>query len=93
MRKIIVAVFVGLFAGWLVGLIGRDRSFSLIGTLTMAVFGAILGEAVLPLTGFNLDLGIAGQAINAGLGAMLSLFIVKLLRSDDDPFPVRGDKP
>jgi uncharacterized membrane protein YeaQ/YmgE (transglycosylase-associated protein family) len=92
-RVILVAVIVGLFAGWLVGLIGRDRSFSLVGTLTMAVFGGILGEALLPLTGFNLDLGIAGQAINAGLGAMVSLFIVKLLRSDDDPFPAQGDKP
>jgi hypothetical protein len=59
----------------------------------MSVFGAILGEALLPLTGLNLGLGAAGVAINAGVGALLSLFITKMLRSEDDHLPVPGDKP
>ncbi len=92
-ESILIAIFVGLFAGWLVNLIGQDPALGLTGTVTIAIFGAILSEGLLPLTGLNLGLGAAGDAINAGLGAALLLFLIRIARAEEEPRVVRPGKP
>jgi uncharacterized membrane protein YeaQ/YmgE (transglycosylase-associated protein family) len=76
-------IFVGLIAGWLAGKVMKGSGFGLLGDIIVGVVGALVGGwltgSVLGLgdgiTGFNLT-----TIIVAFLGAVLVLFILRLLR-------------
>jgi uncharacterized membrane protein YeaQ/YmgE (transglycosylase-associated protein family) len=83
-QHILIAILVGLFAGWLVELIGRGKGFAFGGSLTMGALGAIFACLLIPLTGVNAGRETLSVVINAALGACILLFIMKLIRPDDD---------
>jgi len=91
-ENILIAIAVGLFAGWLVDLIGADKGFVLAGSLTMGVLGSFIGALVLPFIGLNSGREASGVSVNAALGAALFLLIIKLVRPGDATNN-NGDKP
>ena len=75
---------VGVIVGWLAGIVVKGRGFGLIGNIVIGVIGALVGGWLAgtlfnisdPISGFNLT-----TIIVAFLGAVLVLFIARLVRS------------
>ncbi len=70
---------VALVAGWLAGQIVRGTGFELIGDLILGIIGAFIGDWLLARIGIHLGTGIVSAIINATIGAVLLLLVVRLL--------------
>lgn len=73
---------VGLFVGWLAGLIWKsERPFGLIGDLGISLVTTfavgLLDWFLIPALGFSNNLKYMGVAIEPALGALLVLWIVR----------------
>ena len=79
-ESLLVILFVGLVAGWLAGQIVRGAGFGLIGDLVIGIIGAFIGDWLLPQIGIHLGTGIVSAIINAAIGAILLLLVIRLLR-------------
>ncbi|MEO6215016.1 MAG: GlsB/YeaQ/YmgE family stress response membrane protein [Sphingomonas sp.] len=77
---LLIILFVGLVAGWLAGQIVQGTGLGLLGDLLFGVLGAFVGSWFLPKLGVHLGAGIIMAIINATVGAILLLLLVKLLR-------------
>jgi uncharacterized membrane protein YeaQ/YmgE (transglycosylase-associated protein family) len=77
-------LIVGVIVGWLAGIVVKGRGFGLIGNIVIGVIGALVGGWLAgalfnisdPISGFNMT-----TLIVAFLGAVLVLFIARLIRS------------
>jgi uncharacterized membrane protein YeaQ/YmgE (transglycosylase-associated protein family) len=78
MLSLIVFLLVGLVAGWLAGKIMRSR-IGLIGDLVVGVIGAYLGGWLFGLIHFNPGGGLLGVFFTAVVGAIVLLFLVRLI--------------
>ena len=79
-ESLLVILLVGLVAGWLAGKIIRGAGFGIIGDIVIGIIGAFIGDWLLPRLSIHLGTGIVSAIINATIGALLLLFIVRLLR-------------
>ena len=79
-ESLLIIVLVGIAAGWLAGQIVRGTGFGLVGDLIIGVIGAFVGDWLLPRLGLHLGEGVLNAIINATLGAVVLLLIVRLLR-------------
>jgi uncharacterized membrane protein YeaQ/YmgE (transglycosylase-associated protein family) len=79
-ESVLVILVVGLLAGWLAGRIVRGAGFGLIGDLAIGIVGAFIGDWLLPQIGIHLGTGIVSAIINATIGAVLLLLVVRLLQ-------------
>ncbi|SEE15758.1 Uncharacterized membrane protein YeaQ/YmgE, transglycosylase-associated protein family [Rhizobiales bacterium GAS188] len=80
-ESLVVILVVGVVAGWLAGQIVRGTGFGLIGDLVVGVIGAFIGDWLLPRIGIHLGNGIVSAIINATVGAILLLLLVRLVRN------------
>ena len=87
-ESLLVILFVGLVAGWLAGQIVRGTGFGLIADLVIGIIGAFIGDWLLPQIGIHLGTGIVPAIINATIGAVLLLLVVRLLRGGFGSFCV-----
>jgi uncharacterized membrane protein YeaQ/YmgE (transglycosylase-associated protein family) len=76
---IIYFLLIGLCAGWLAGQLFRGNGFGLLGDLIVGCIGALVGGFVFGLFGIGTS-GLLGALISATVGAILLLFLLKLLR-------------
>jgi uncharacterized membrane protein YeaQ/YmgE (transglycosylase-associated protein family) len=79
-ESLLVILVVGLVAGWLAGKIVRGAGFGLIGDLIIGIVGAFIGDWLLPQIGIHLGTGIVSAIVNATIGAVLLLLVVRLLQ-------------
>jgi uncharacterized membrane protein YeaQ/YmgE (transglycosylase-associated protein family) len=79
-ESLLVILFVGVVAGWLAGHIVRGTGFGLVGDMIIGIIGAFIGERLVPQLGIHLGTGIVGAIINATIGAIPLLLIVRLIR-------------
>ena len=79
-ESLLVIVLIGIAAGWLAGQIVRGTGFGIVGDLLIGVIGAFIGDWLLPQLGIQLGTGILAAIINATIGAVLLLLIVRLVR-------------
>jgi uncharacterized membrane protein YeaQ/YmgE (transglycosylase-associated protein family) len=79
-ESLLIIMFVGLIAGWLAGQIVRGTGFGIIGDLVVGILGAFVGSWLLPRLGIHLGTGMISAIVNATLGAVLLLLVVRLLR-------------
>lgn len=79
-ESVLVIVLVGVAAGWLAGQIVRGTGFGLIGDMVIGIIGAFIGDRLIPQLGVHLGLGIFAAIINATLGAILLLVVLRLVR-------------
>ena len=78
-ESLLVILLVGLVAGWLAGKIVRGAGFGLIGDPIIGVVGAFIGDWLLPQLGIALGTGLVPAIINATIGAVLLLLVVRLV--------------
>ena len=79
-ESLLVILFVGLVAGWLAGEIMRGYGFGLIGDMLIGIIGAFIGDWLLPRLGIHLGVGIIAAIINATVGAVVLLLLIRLVR-------------
>ena len=79
-ESLLVILFVGLVAGWLAGLIVQGTGFGILGDLLFGIIGAFVGDWLLPKLGIHLASGLVGAIIDATIGAIIVILIVRLLR-------------
>lgn len=76
---LLVFLIIGALAGWLAGVIMKGGGFGLIGDIIVGVLGSFFGGWLLPKVGFSLG-GEFGVFITAVIGAIILLFIVRLIK-------------
>ena len=79
-ESILVIIVVGIIAGWLAGLIVQGTGLGVIGDLIIGIVGAFIGDWVLPRVGIHLGTGIVSAIINATIGAVILLLLIRLVR-------------
>jgi uncharacterized membrane protein YeaQ/YmgE (transglycosylase-associated protein family) len=77
-ESLVVIVLVGIVAGWLAGKIVDGGGFGLIGDLIVGVVGAFIGDWLLPRLNIHLGVGILALIINATIGAIVLLVIIRV---------------
>ena len=79
-QGILVILFIGLVAGWLAGKIVRGTGFGLIGDILIGIAGALVANLLLPKLGILIGTGVIREIINATIGAVILLLVVRLVR-------------
>ncbi len=78
-QSLLVILLVGIVAGWLAGKIVRGTGFGILGDLLVGIVGAFIGNWLLPQLGLHLGTGVISAIVNATLGAIMLLLVVRLL--------------
>jgi uncharacterized membrane protein YeaQ/YmgE (transglycosylase-associated protein family) len=78
-ESLLVILLVGIVAGWLAGKLVRGAGFGIIGDLVVGILGAFIGSWLLPRIGLHLGTGTVSAIVNATLGAIVLLVILRLL--------------
>jgi uncharacterized membrane protein YeaQ/YmgE (transglycosylase-associated protein family) len=79
-ESLLIILVVGLIAGWLAGQIVQGTGFGLIGDLIIGVAGAFVGGWLLPQLGIQLGSGTISAIIDATIGAVILLLIMRMVR-------------
>jgi uncharacterized membrane protein YeaQ/YmgE (transglycosylase-associated protein family) len=77
-QSLIVIVLVGIIAGWLAGQIVAGGGFGLIGDFVVGVIGAFIGDWLVPRLGVHLGASIVTLIVNAAIGAVVLLLVLRL---------------
>lgn len=77
--SLLIFLAVGALAGWLAGTIVKGKGFGVLGNIVVGIVGAVLGGFVFGWLGITAG-GFVGHIIMATLGAVLLLFLVRLIR-------------
>ena len=72
-------LIIGIAAGWLAGQLMKGGGYGLIGDLVIGVIGAFLGGWLLGALGIVAG-GLIGSLVTATIGAVLLLFLVRLIK-------------
>ena len=78
-QSLLVILFVGIVAGWLAGRVMAGGGFGLIGDLIVGLIGAFIGDWLLPRLGLHLGTGLLELILNAFIGAVVLLFLLRLV--------------
>jgi len=79
LEELVVLLVVGAIAGWLAGMIMTKRGFGLPVNIIIGIVGAVIGKYVFDFLNIAIR-GLGGSIISATVGAVLLLFIVKLVK-------------
>lgn len=79
-ESILVIILIGAIAGWLAGQIVKGFGFGLLGNIVVGIVGAFLAGSIFPVIGLGFGGGILGSIIHATLGAVILLFLIKLVK-------------
>ncbi|HVB89120.1 MAG TPA: GlsB/YeaQ/YmgE family stress response membrane protein [Beijerinckiaceae bacterium] len=77
---IIVWLIIGALAGWIAGLVVQGGGFGLVGDIIVGIVGSFIAGWLLPRLGIEIGHHFIGSVIDAAIGAIILLLIVKLLR-------------
>jgi uncharacterized membrane protein YeaQ/YmgE (transglycosylase-associated protein family) len=78
-QSLLVIIVVGIVAGWLAGRVMEGGGFGLIGDLVVGLIGAFIGDWLLPQLGIHLGTGMVALILNAFIGAVVLLLILRLV--------------
>jgi uncharacterized membrane protein YeaQ/YmgE (transglycosylase-associated protein family) len=76
---LVIIILVGIVAGWLAGQVMQGTGFGLVGDLVVGLLGAFIGDWLLPQLNIHLGVGIVALIINAVIGAIVLLLILRLI--------------
>lgn len=79
-QSLLVIIIVGIVAGWLAGRVMEGGGFGLIGDLLVGLIGAFIGDWLLPRLDIHLGQGGVALIMNAFIGAVVLLLILRLGR-------------
>ncbi|HQT39448.1 MAG TPA: GlsB/YeaQ/YmgE family stress response membrane protein [Acidocella sp.] len=77
-ESLITILLVGIVAGWLAGKLVAGGGFGLIGDLIVGVLGAFIGNWMLPRLNIHLGVGTLSLILNATIGAVVLLVIIRV---------------
>lgn len=77
---IIGFLIIGIVAGWLAGKIMKGGGFGLIGDLVVGVIGTLLGGFLFVALDIHIGDGLIGSLITATVGAIVLLFLLRLIK-------------
>ncbi len=72
-------LIIGIVAGWLAGKLTRGHGFGLIGDLAVGILGSFVGGFLFRHIGVP-TYGLTGSLITATVGAVILLWLVRLIR-------------
>ncbi len=78
-ESLLVILLVGAIAGWLAGLIVRGTGFGLLVDILVGIVGAFIASWLFPQLNIHMGSGIVSAIISSTLGAIILLFILKLV--------------
>jgi uncharacterized membrane protein YeaQ/YmgE (transglycosylase-associated protein family) len=78
-ENLILFLLVGLAAGWLAGRIMKGAGFGLVGDLIVGVAGAFIGVWLFGVLNLSAG-GLVGLLIASVVGALLLLYVVRLVK-------------
>jgi uncharacterized membrane protein YeaQ/YmgE (transglycosylase-associated protein family) len=78
-QSLLVILLVGLVAGWLAGMLIRGSGFGPVGDVIVGWLGALIGHWLLPRLAIHLGTGVIAMIVNALIGAVLLLLVVRVL--------------
>jgi len=78
-QSLIMFLLVGVVAGFVAGKLMKGAGFGLLGDLVVGVIGSFVGVWVFGLLGISPG-GLLGLLVAAVVGAMLLLFLVRLIK-------------
>jgi uncharacterized membrane protein YeaQ/YmgE (transglycosylase-associated protein family) len=78
-QSLLVILVVGIVAGWLAGRVMEGGGFGLIGDLVVGLLGAFIGDWLLPRLGIHLGVGLVALIVNAFIGAVVLLLLLRLV--------------
>jgi uncharacterized membrane protein YeaQ/YmgE (transglycosylase-associated protein family) len=76
----LIILVVGLIAGWFAGKIARGAGTGLIGDIAIGIVGAFIASWLLPRLGISLGSGFIRAVIDATIGAVMLLAIIRIAR-------------
>ncbi|GAB5100965.1 GlsB/YeaQ/YmgE family stress response membrane protein [Caballeronia sp. HLA56] len=77
---IILWLIIGGVAGWLAGLIMNGSGFGVIVDIIVGVVGGLIGGWLFGTLGISFGGGIFGSLVTAVIGAVVLLFLIRLIR-------------
>jgi uncharacterized membrane protein YeaQ/YmgE (transglycosylase-associated protein family) len=79
-ESLLIFLVVGALAGWLGGIVVKGYGLGLIGDIVVGVIGSFIGGWL--FTHFRIvhGTGFVGELIGATVGAIILLFLVRLVR-------------
>jgi Transglycosylase associated protein. len=77
----LVAIIVGIIAGFLAGKVMNDSGYGIVMDLVIGLLGGIFGRFVLGLVGIA-AYGIIGSILVATFGAVVLIWLVRWIRSN-----------
>ena len=78
-QSLLVIIVVGIVAGWLAGKVMEGGGFGIIGDLLVGLIGAFIGDWLLPQLGIHFGVGLVALIVNAFIGAVVLLLILRLV--------------
>jgi uncharacterized membrane protein YeaQ/YmgE (transglycosylase-associated protein family) len=79
---LLVIVVVSLVAGWLAGVMIKGSGCGPAGDVIIGWLGALIGNWLLPRLNIHLGAGIVAMILHALIGAVVLLFIVRMLNGE-----------
>lgn len=79
-ESILVIIIIGAIAGWLAGMVVKGFGFGLLGNIVVGIVGAFVAGLIFPVIGLGFGGGIVGGIIHATLGAVILLFLIRLIK-------------
>ena len=79
-EALLIILLVGGVAGWLAGIVMRGRGLGVVGNIVVGIVGALLASWLLPMLGLAIGGGLLATFINAFIGAVILLFLVRLVK-------------
>ncbi|NCO20975.1 MAG: GlsB/YeaQ/YmgE family stress response membrane protein [Rhodobacterales bacterium] len=80
LESLLIILLVGAVAGWLAGLIVKGYGYGLLGNIVIGIVGAFVAGLIFPRLGLSIGAGIAGAIIHATIGAVILLFLIRLIK-------------
>ncbi|MEM4986183.1 GlsB/YeaQ/YmgE family stress response membrane protein [Collimonas sp. H4R21] len=77
---LIVWLIVGAIAGWLAGVVMKGGGFGVLVDIIVGIVGGFIGGWLAGVLGIHIGSGIIGSIITATAGAIILLFILRLIK-------------
>jgi uncharacterized membrane protein YeaQ/YmgE (transglycosylase-associated protein family) len=79
MNGLLWFLLVGLIAGWLAGVLVKGGGFGVVGDIAVGIIGAVIGGFLFSAVGIGAG-GFLGSIIVATVGAVILIFLLRLIR-------------
>lgn len=79
-ESLFVFLVIGAVAGWLGSAIVKSENMGLLGNIVIGIIGAFIAGYVLPIVGFEFGDGIIGSILNATIGAIILLVLIRVIK-------------